>query len=107
MADRYGDDMEFKKMLEETTPQTLDSNCIKSTSTKEVICSNSSSTVKRVAKASVGSNSREFDKGNWEYWEKNVPNAFNPYDGRSVPAIGQQGNHKDNRKLDKKSSSSG
>ena len=58
MADRYGDDMQFKKMMErmkrESTPANIRTSNIK----------------KKFIKVPVGSTPKELDKNNWEYWEK-------------------------------------
>ncbi len=82
MADRYGDDMAFKKMMEEMT----ESN---SASTNNALPMSKGGDKKDVAKKGpdTSKSCKELDKSSWEYWEKHVPNRFNPYDGRSVLAI--------------------
>lgn len=58
MADRYGDDMQFKKMMEKMKRERTPAN------------SRTSSVRKKFIKVPVGSTPKELDKNNWEYWEK-------------------------------------
>lgn len=103
MADRYGDDMAFRKMMEERTESNLISN---DTSTRDNTVGVSKPATQNLAQSStIKSTPNQFDKNCWEYWEQNVPNRFNPYDGRSVAAV--EANSKEQGDKMKKSSSSG
>ena len=61
MADRYGDDMQFNKMMEASNGK---GSVAGSTS------NNAPLRKKKLVKIPVGCTPKELDKNCWEYWEK-------------------------------------
>ena len=85
MADRYGDEKEFQRRMDEFVKLRTG----KSNGSDDKVASaqgdnNHSSNQKKVWKIPKGYTAKEFDKNTWEYWEKHNPKKFCDSDGRKV-----------------------
>jgi len=88
MADRYGDEREFQRRMDEFVKQRTgksDAGDNNVTGTRgSAKDDKSSANTKKVWKIPKGYSAKEFDKNTWEYWEKHNPKKFCDSDGRKV-----------------------
>ena len=95
MADRYGDDMQFKKMMESSNGKG---------SAKDNNTGGASVPRKKLVKVPVGCTPKELDKNCWEYWEKrrvsmmSVLVAIDKEDIKDSNTKGHDGKHEGARK---------
>ena len=83
MADKYGNETDFKKMMEK-----FNRDCSGNNSNSQVSNQDSAMTVTRKLARNYPTPdskiAKEFDKSRWEYWEKHVRKKLTDSDGRKV-----------------------
>ena len=70
MADRYGDDMQFKEMMEKMDRESSGIDISPAGSSGNMKVPERLPHPKRVVKVPVGCSLKELNKNSWEYWDK-------------------------------------
>ena len=70
MADRYGDDMQFKEMMEKTDRESSGIDISPAGCSGNMKVPERLPHPKRVVKVPIGCSLKELNKNSWEYWDK-------------------------------------
>lgn len=101
MADKYGNDSDFKEMTEK-----MNKNYSTLNNSPPVDISNVGGVSKQISPQSNSTvqvsetqcDINDLDKNSWEYWERRSKNAFSPYDGSSAAVKLNHQNKHDTKK---------